>query len=206
MLTIKSNERSEMLRSEGNKFYSQRNFFNAMLKYNESLCFAEPESENVGFAYANRSAIYFEKKLYEKCLRNIEMAKKHRYPESNFQILDKREEKCKELMKQEMGKSSDPWSFFKLSYPPHKKIPFIAEALESKSSPKFGRYVITNRSLKVGDIIAIEQPYCNVLLSGSKLQEIPESNIYQRCAGCLKENGLDLIPCTACCKGLYQKP
>jgi hypothetical protein len=200
-MNLKSNEKSMALRIEGNTFYSQRNFFSAMLKYNESLCFAEPESENVGLAYANRSAVYVEQKYYDKCLRNIGLAKRHRYPQSNYAILDKREVKCKELMKKEKLKLSDPWNYFKLSYPAHKKVPFIAECLELKNSEKFGRYIITNRPLKVGDILSIEKPFCNVLLAESKFHEIPDSNVYQRCTGCLKENGLDLTPCMSCCKG-----
>lgn len=204
MFTFKSNEKSEALRVEGNKFYSQRNFFKAVLKYNESLCFAEPESENVGLAYANRSAVYYEQRLYDRCLRNIELAKSQHYPENNFGILDKREEKCKEMMMKEIRKSLDPWNFYKLSYPPNKKIPFIVDCLELKSSEKFGRYVVTNRSLKVGDIVSIEKPFCSVLLSESKFHAIPDSNIYQRCTGCLRDNGLDLIPCISCSKGLFE--
>lgn len=156
MFTRKSNEKSEALRKEGNEFYSRRKFFKALLKYNESLCFAEPESDNVGHAYANRSAVYFETRLYEKCLNNVQLAKSHRYPESNFEVLAKREEKCRG----QKEKSSDVWSFFKLSYKPNQKLPFIADCLEVKKSDKYGRHVITNRSLKVGDIVVVERPFC----------------------------------------------
>lgn len=202
MNSTKCNEKSEQLRAEGNKFYSQRSFFDALLKYNESLCFAETGSENLGFAYANRSAVFFEMKLYENCLSNIELAKLHNYPENSFEILNKREARCKELMKNEIQKSSSPWSFFKLSHPPNKKIPFIADCLEVKINEKFGRHVITNKNLKVGDIIAIEKPFCEILLSESKFVEVPDGNIFQRCSNCLKENALDLIPCSNCCKGM----
>lgn len=201
-MTSKSNEKSEVLRTEGNKFYSQRRFFNSMIKYNESLCFADPKSENMGLAYANRSAVYLEMKLFEKCLRNIELARKHNYPEKNFEILNKRELKCKDLTKSEKENLCNPWSFFKLSYQANKKLPFIVDCLELKRDEKFGRYVVTNKPLKVGDIISIEKPFCSVLLSESKLHEIPESNIYQRCSNCLRENSLDLIPCGVCCKGM----
>lgn len=156
MFTRKSNEKSEALRKEGNEFYSRRKFFKALLKYNESLCFAEPESDNVGHAYANRSAVYFETRLYEKCLNNVQQAKLHRYPESNFEVLAKREEKCRG----QKERSSDVWSFFKLSHKPNQKLPFIADCLEVKKSDKYGRHVITNRSLKVGDIVVVERPFC----------------------------------------------
>lgn len=203
MIGFKSSTTSGVLRGEGNEFYAQRKFFYALLKYNESLSYAELDTANLGLAYANRSAVYFEMKLYERCLRNIEYARKNHYPEENFEILKKREEKCKDLMKTSREKLSDPWNTFKLSYPPHKQIPFIAECLEVQSNEKFGRFVVTNRQLRVGDIVAIEKPFCSILIAESKFHENPESNIYQRCTNCLKENALDLIPCGTCSKGSF---
>lgn len=203
-LTSKSASRSAKLRVEGNEFYSQRKFFNAIVKYNESLCFAEHGSENLGLTYANRSAVYFEMKLYEKSLKNIEHARQNCYPKENFIVLEKREEKCRDFLKTQKEKSAfEPWKFFKLSYPPNKKLPFVAECLEVKINEKYGRHVITNAALNVGDIVVIEKPFCSILLSQSKLYNIPESNIFQRCSGCLKENSLDLIPCSSCCQGLH---
>lgn len=197
----KSDEKSEQLRSEGNQHYCLRLFFDALLKYNESLCYAQPESENAGLAYANRSAVYFEMKLYDNCVSNIELAKRNRYPESNYEVLNKRSEKCKEMLKSQKEKSSKESKTFKLSYSANEKLPFVVECLEMATSEKYGRHIITNRALKVGDVVAIEKPFCSVLLAESKFHEAPESNIYQRCYNCLKENALDLFPCPSCCKG-----
>ena len=189
----KSNQKSDDRRAEGNQFYAQKNFYDALLKYNESLCCAEAESENLGLAYANRSAVYFEMKLYDKCLLNIDMAKRNRYPEKNFEILQKREEKCLELIKQHKSEvKPDAWNFFKLSYPPNKKLPFIVDCLEMKNDQKYGRHIVTNRALKVGDIIAIEEPFCKI---------IDEKYIFQRCTGCFKDDLLNLLPCDKCQKG-----
>lgn len=201
-MSLKSNEKSNALRTNGNELYSKRKFFDSMLMYNKSLCFAEPGTENVGLAYANRSAVYLEIKLYEKCLKNIALAKANNYPEKNLEILNQREEKCKKSLRVNKEKSIHPWSFFKLSHTAHKKLPFIVECLELKTNERFGRHVITNRALKVGEIISIEIPFCSVLLSESKIHEIPDSNIHQRCSNCLKENALDLMPCSFCCKGV----
>jgi len=191
----KNNDRSTTLRSEGNEFYSKKIFYEALLKYNESLCLAVPCSENLGFAYANRSAVYYEMKLYEQCVKNIRLAKKNNYPEKNYEILNKREEKCLEMMKQQKNESKlDVSSYFKLSHPPNSKLPFIADCLELKCDQKFGRYIITNRALRIGDVIAIEEAFCKI---------IHDKFIYQRCAGCFKDNMLDLMPCTGCQKGFY---
>lgn len=197
MSSLKSNDKAIACRVEGNKFYSDRSFHKALLKYNESLCFGS--GENLGLAYANRSAVYFEVKLFEKCLTNIEMAKQNKYPEMNLEVLSKREEKCRALMQFETKATE---SIFKLSYSANKKLPFVIDSLELRENKKYGRHIITNKSLRAGDIVAIEQPFCCVLLSESKFVKLPESNIYQRCANCLKDNAFDLIPCLLCCRGL----
>lgn len=204
MNSKKSNANSENLRSEANRLYVQRHFYDALLKYNESLCFAEAESENVGLAYANRSAVYLEMKLYDKCLQNIEMAKQNRYPEKNLEILKKREKKCLELMKQNNEtKSSDLWDYFKLSHPPHKSLPFIADCLELRNDKKYGRHIVTNHQLKIGDIIAIDEPTFKVIKADSRYSTCFESNAFQRCANCLQDHLLSLAPCPLCCKTMY---
>lgn len=200
MFPVKCDEKSEALRNEGNLCYSDGRFFDALLKYNEGLCFAECGSANAALAYANRSAVYFELKLYERCSKNINLAKLNGYPEKKLDVLEKREEKCKEQKRVKKTERS-PSDFFKLSYPVNKKVPFIVDCLEAKVSEKYGRHVITTRALKVGDVLSIESSFCAVLLNESKIHEIPARNIYQRCSNCLKDEALDLIPCPVCCKG-----
>ena len=201
----KSNEKANAFRVEGNKQYAEKKFFDALISYNKSLCYAESDTETVGLAYANRSAVYFECQLYERCLNNIKFAKDNKYPEKNFEVLNKREEKCKQ---QKKFPETSPWDIFKLSYKPHKKVPYIAECLELQSSKSFGRYITTNRDLKVGDIVAIEKPYCSVLLSESRRYTVSGLNKYQRCSHCLRDNLMDLIPCIGCiyceCQHFFQ--
>lgn len=202
-MILKANDESVNFRTQANRLYVQKHFYDALLKYNESLCFAEPESENLGLSYANRSAVYFEMKCYEACLKNIKLARLNHYPEKNVEILRKREEQCNELMKSPRKSSSDPWNFFKLSYPPNKKLPFIANCLELRCNEKYGRFIITNQQLKVGDIVAIDEPTFKVIKADSRYSTCFDCNIFQRCSNCLRENLLDLIPCENCCKTMF---
>jgi uncharacterized FlaG/YvyC family protein len=191
----KSSEVSSQMREIGNQFYVKRNFFDAIVKYNESLCYAESESENAGLAYANRSAVYFEMKIYDKSLNNIELARSHNYPEKNLHILMKREEKCKEMMKKQSTQSSLlSENFFKLSHEAYANFKNIAKCLELKCDKKYGRYIITNKDLNVGDIVAIEKSFCHF---------VQENFIHQQCTHCLKSNALDLIPCKFCSRGSF---
>lgn len=197
---MKSEQISEQCRAEGNKFYSERKFFEALVKYNESLCNASSGSVNLGLAFANRSAVYFEVKLYENSLKNIALAKSHNYPQKNLEVLDRRVEKCRLMMRPQIS-FADHWGFFKLSYNPHKKLPFVANCCELSSNEKYGKHIVTNQAVKVGDILAIESPFCSVLLSESRFVEVDKSNKFQRCGLCLKDNRLDLMPCEGCCEG-----
>lgn len=151
--------------------------------------------ENFALAYANRSACYLEIKKYDECLQNIQWAKKNEYPADKIQKLIEREEKCKRLKAQQ---KKDPLKevrdYFKLSYPPNPKIPFIADCLYFGPTKKYGRYgVFTSCDLKPGDIVSVEN---------SAIVSSHEDFANMRCCSCIKINMLNLIPCTKSCKNI----
>lgn len=195
--TKKSYEKAETLRKEGNDLYSQRKFKDSLLKYNASLCYSPSGSDNLGHVFANRSAVCFEIKKFEECVENIKLAKSHNYPEKNFNTLNLREEKCKELIDKQK-KSPSKWNFFKLSFEANKTNPQFANILEIKINEKYGRHIVTNKNIQVGSILAIEEPFCKVLLSQSRHVDVDANNKYQRCSNCLKENILGMLPCAGC--------
>lgn len=195
--SAKSEQIAEALRKEGNEFYSQRKFLDALVKYNASLCFSPIESENLGHTYANRSAVCFEIKKYKECIENINLAKIHNYPKENFKSLNLRDTKCNELLKK-WKEPNSKWNFFKLSFEANKNHPQLTNILELKNDEKYGRYIVTNRDILAGSILAIEKPFISVLLSYSKRVEVDANNKYKRCSYCLKDNILKLLPCSGC--------
>lgn len=203
--TSKSNERSATLRAEANRLYVQKRFFDALLKYNESLCFAEAESENLGLAYANRSAVYIEMRLFDKCMENIELARDNFYPSSKLELLTKREEKCKLLMRNDSDSNSGAGAaaLLKLSYESHERLPYLAKCLELRSNEKYGRHIITTRQLNAGDIVAFDVAQFRVIKADSRYDTCDDTNVFQRCSDCLDDNRLSLIPCSECCKTMY---
>lgn len=196
----KSDEKSGELRTLGNKYFSLKNkdYFKALEFYNQSICYALPKSEQLGIGYANRSAIYFEWKKYEICLENIELAKQAGYPERLMEKLLKREAECHRLLNANNNESETNQEELvllpKLSYPPHPDLPFIAECLELKESNQFGRYIVSNRDLKVGQVVVIEEGFCALILPCVR---------YQRCANCLGEFDLNLLPCPNCTSTMF---
>lgn len=50
----KCNKRAARVRNEGNRFFQPLDIIPALGKYNESICHAKADSEDLGFGYANR--------------------------------------------------------------------------------------------------------------------------------------------------------
>ncbi|XP_037034438.1 SET and MYND domain-containing protein DDB_G0273589-like [Bradysia coprophila] len=194
--TNKHDGKSLEFRQSGHKWYSQDGrHFDALENYNESLCFAEENSENLGLSYASRAAVYYDWKLNQLCHENIQLAKKSGYPDRLKNELVTLQTKCKKKLKRsKKNLKNSPIFEPTLSFKPHDHVPFIADCLDIRRNKKYGRYIITNRNLSTGQILAIEDRYFSVLLP--KLR-------YQRCANCLTENCLSLIPCRNCTGAMF---
>lgn len=183
----KSAEKAEGYLTEGDTCHHQSKYFEALISYNKCLCF-DRNHKFSSFAFANRSAVYLEIKMYEKCLENIKLARAYHYPFD--EKLDETEAICKHSMDNLSDPGADPWEFFKLSYPQNKRMPFVTECLELKDTWKFGRCIITNRELNTGDVIAIEEPFLKMLNVKSR---------YNYCVTCFKSNAMSLLPCPGSC-------
>lgn len=176
------NNFSTKYRNSGNDFFNKMEFYGALKCYNQSLCLAENDSLNKALAFANRSAVYMEIGEYEKCFENIQLAKDHKYPSTTIEKLNERERKClAKLAEQKVQPHIQDFS--ELSHTPNEKIPFIAACLQLRENEKYGRHVITDKKLKVGDIISLEPAFVSCPRS-------PEP--YSRCYYCFKSNMMNL--------------
>lgn len=190
MESRKCNKTANEHRTSGNEFYKQSKFYEALVCYNKSICFALPGSVELSLGFANRSAVYMEVNQIEMCLENIQLAIDCGYPKEKMKTLIMRQEKCLDMMETlEMDPDDDPWNFFKLSHTSNNKIPWIIDGIELRESKKFGRYLITTKALKAGDIIAIEEPFFKFLYQRQR---------YSRCVNCLKSLLFNLFPCLEC--------
>lgn len=189
----KNNETSTKYRNKGNRKYKRNNedaSLAALTAYNKSICFATSGSEELAMAYANRSAVYLTLHEYDKCLENIELARTNgALSPALAEKLQRREVECNQLL-QAIVVNTCQWPVTpSLSHPSNPNIPFVSSCLEVRSDPKYGRHVITNRDLAVGDIVAIESPFCTI---------VPKAKLYERCEHCYRENSMSLIPCNGC--------
>lgn len=170
--------------------FSSKKYVEALENYNQCLRFSTNKSQVQSAAFAGRAEVFYEVKKYEKCLDNIQSAIDACDDVKNYKRLKTVQEECRENMKNESEKiEGNTWSFFKLTQPAHKKVPFIAECLDVRENEVYGRYIMTNKDLNPGDIVVVEEPFYKVL--------DPQQR-FARCAICLQRKMMNLFPCAKC--------
>lgn len=181
----KCNEKCEKFLNEAKEFQENSKFTEAILSLNKALCHTLSDDQQASI-YLIRGRIYYELKLYEKCLENFELAKDHGLDYDFYEV----EENCKNLLKHIEKEDEGCAKLFSITLPVNPKIPFIADCLKLQESWKFGRGIVTNKSIKTGDVLVIEEPFFKMLNKDIR---------HKRCAHCLKSNHLSLIPCDKYC-------
>lgn len=178
---------ADWARESGKQHFRDGNYIDAMNKFNCTLSFAKKETADMGFAYGNRSACFFEMNMFDECLRDIEMAKKSNYPRNQLNKLELRAAKCRKFMNDTdfmltLPKIREP----KLSFNDHAKFAGVADCLKLQENVEYGRQVITTCDLKIGQTILMEKPYAI----------IPKRSNF-RCINCFKAC-MNFIPCENC--------
>ena len=181
----KCDERAQKFRGTGNEFFQKENWNNALLYYNMSIVNAKSKAA-ASLGYGNRSAVYMKVGSFEDCMKNIQWALDNEYPEDKMSKLLERKERCEKMMSESTLPNIDPWDIFELSYPANKKIPWLVDCIELRTTEKDGRGIYAKQDLKAGDIICIEEPAFHFSNDMGR---------YMRCYNCTKTRHLNLIPC-----------
>lgn len=178
----------EIQRAAGEQYLIHRDLAKALSLYNQSICMAENASEELAVGYANRSAVYFDLGMGVECMANIAMARSvPNYPAYLEAKMFAREMECIRQFAYTYADNEPPVP--KLSYPAKEKVPFVADCVEMHRNPYDGRHLRATRKLKVGDVVAIEKPFCTLVASAHQ---------YERCEHCGEERDRNLIPCESC--------
>ena len=189
----KNKKLSITLKLEGNKYFVERDYTIALVYYNKALCCAVKGSEDVGVMYANRSAVALEMKSYDECLKNIELAREHNYPKQSLLKLKEREERCKKIISSKKTSEKGNEKLIEMLYGPFTE-PYLNKCLEIVNNKNEKPYLITNKNLKVGDLIAIQKPFLGIFT---------EDSLFKNCSNCMKDCVLDLIPCDKCASAMF---
>lgn len=194
---MKSNQIAESFLLKAEESSSNQQNRDALENFNQTLRFALPKSQLIADAYAGRAKLYCEMKHYQKSIDNIQLGIQVASANNNdekVQTLKCIQDEILEKVSSSCDIQSDSEEFFTLSHDIHKKIPFIAECLEVRENDVYGRYIMTTKDLKPGDIVVVEEPFYKILDPKSR---------HTRCSVCLKQNLLDLLPCNKCSHGEF---
>ncbi|KAK5641696.1 hypothetical protein RI129_010243 [Pyrocoelia pectoralis] len=183
---------ADELREEGNHHFKLKNDTLALRKYTESIAYAPRGSEQLALAFANRSAVLYQLKLYKECLKDITQALSSNYPKRLCEKLIKRREHA-ETFKHTQCKVNYHENIPILSYGPNQFIQSGSSCIKLSFEENLGRHVVAVQDVKVGDVIAIEEPFTKVLL---------KEHYFTHCYNCLKPSE-NLIPCDNCVLVLY---
>lgn len=183
----KSNEQSIHYRRCGDDEFRLEKWSNAMDLYNQSLCLAENESENIGMAYAQRSACFFHLQKYNEALIDIELAKSANVSDDLMCELNQRKNECQNLIAKKSLENHP-----KLSYEADANFPSLANVLELKQNEEFGRYFVAKCDIPIGKIVLAEESFIG----------IRKENPWTYCVECLRMR-TNLIPCQLCATTVF---
>ncbi|KAG4079186.1 hypothetical protein HA402_015842 [Bradysia odoriphaga] len=189
-LYYKNNYAANQARQEGNKKFEKNQFVDAMEWYNKSLCFATMGAQPMGLAYANRSACFLEMKMFKRCLADIELAQKNKYPGTLMKKLKNRKIECLKLMEAEEDQG-DRLSA-QLDFERHVEVPCMASVVGFRSNGVSGRHIVATEDIEIGKTLMVEQCYFGVT----------QYDHYKSCNICFKENR-NLVPCSKCTSALF---
>lgn len=175
---------------------NNENLDNIIRRINKMLCIAETGRDGIGMVYGLRAMLFFDMKQYSSCLVDIELAKKCNMAANLLSHLEEVKQKCEEILYCDGRNDSPVIDELKLSFPADEKIPCLALGLEVKQSMEFGKHIVTNRNLEVGQTVIIEEAFCMT-------PEDDES--YSQCANCF-ERVANLIPCQHCTAVMFCSP
>lgn len=192
----KNEKLAQKHRENGNELFSSNNFAAALDSYNKSLTFGR-KSENLSLCYANRSAVYFELGMFQKCLENINIAKGLKLPAHVMAKLNKRAEDANRGLLLSENENMKFNCFDKLSQSASEHQPFIVDCLEGSNLDDLKkREIRTKNALAAGDIISKEtKPFSKLL---------KRKLIFSHCTFCLSTDAaMSMIPCKSCSTAMF---
>ncbi|XP_055298559.1 uncharacterized protein LOC129566545 [Sitodiplosis mosellana] len=188
-LYAKCDEVSRKKRQKAKAYFDERNWEDAIDWYNEALCFAEKESKSVGLTFAYRSACFFNMRLYDRCLIDIQKAIENNCPKRLVPELKKRKLSCQKYITN--GMQSEQRTM-QLDFMEDGRFPGMANVVEITKSADNKHAIIARQNIDVGQIVAIDKGFTKTLFT-----------IYGwKCVICLKSK-TNLVPCKRCTTAMF---
>lgn len=197
---IKCPDTTKKFRAYGAVFERTGFYINAVEMYNQGLCLAPPKTVLLGILYAKRANAFFRMGLYCECLASLKLALDNHYPDDLRHHLDNKMKLCRKLLTekavQEKQKccAKEQKFYIRLSYPANPRVPSVIQDMHVEENDEFGRHVIADRDLQVGDVICIEDAFVKCIQPQQR---------FNRCTNCLQELPHLLFPCETCTNAMF---
>lgn len=149
----KSDRVSREFSNRGDAEIKESRWSNALSFYSRSLCFAD-SLERMSYGFAKRGKCFYEMKMFEECLVDIDLAKEYKY--SNTDELEKRQEDCMKFI--EMGKQAVAFEP-QLSFKSHETFPGLAEVLKVDWNHEYGLHITATDYIEAGKTVLIERAF-----------------------------------------------
>lgn len=185
----KNNKISNEFRAEGNMYFKQTMWTEAMELYSQALCFAEPGTDAISLSYANRATCFLHLKKYSQCLKDIGYAIEANYPANRMPKLMQRKNNCEKL--KEKNAEEEPFDP-KLSFDADEKFPCMANVLEIRQNAEFGRHMVAKCDIGVGETVLVEENYVSITSGHDRVN----------CFGCTQSMA-NFIPCPTCTDAMF---
>ncbi|XP_055296001.1 N-lysine methyltransferase SMYD2-B-like [Sitodiplosis mosellana] len=204
--SCKDNQHSTELRMKGNVKFRLGLWTDAMDFSNQSLCFAEVNSENVTLAYANRSECFFRMEKYHEALIDIELAESSNISSRLMSKLDQIQQKsmasnenAKKCGKNEKSQGTEKCEIdktnecpkVKMNFEQNRNYPCMANVLDIESNQNFGRHLIAKCDIPVGQTVLIEEDFVSMRVDDELV-----------CGTCSKPK-MNFIACANCTEAVF---
>lgn len=182
---------SQQLSSSASKCLVEKNWSKAMDFCNESLRYADPDSEEASLVYCYRSVCFFKLGKYSECLTDIKLARLDAFEIlSEDQLLLLRDyEQCS----LEILEKRDPISEISenLSFESDASYPGMANVLVINTNKEFGRLVVAKCDISVGKTVLMEEHFMQSTAANKFV-----------CETCFRTD-MNFIACDFCSTGLF---
>lgn len=177
----KSDIASEQFQRLGAREFRKRKWNEAIELYNRALCMAENGSFNLQLSYEGRSNCLAKRDMTEVASIDMDFVASRPAKRRSERIQNRKLSSTTRTMR---------------TFVPNRKFPSLASALEVRQNSKFGRHIVSNRDIGVGNTIAIERQFASVICS----DESKEQQAY--CLTCFRTDA-HFIPCPNCVDVMY---
>ena len=169
--------------------------YGTLLNWNKVLACLDIDDQTA-MVYYKRSKDFKHIALFEECLSNMHWAEQYKIDKD----LEKQKNRIQDAIKIiNMTDDKIDENFFKLSYAPNPRLPFVIDSLKLDNNLDFNNHIITDQNLNIGDVVCVENPFFGFTTNKSDGDTyIEQDSCYQRCSHCFQSNNMNLIPCESC--------